>query len=181
MSFLALLRSDKNAIATAWRDAIYSTYPFDTAGFLRKGQDEFKNPVGVRTDAAVHALTKHLLEEKVLDDLDLDAALDELVRIRAVQDFTPAKAVGAIFLLKGVVRLHLSKVGKMKDHIEAVLRFESKVDSVALRAFDIYVKCRTQLYEMRLKEIKNRHAMLFRHAGLTADTAAEETPDSEQQ
>ncbi|MCA1944265.1 MAG: RsbRD N-terminal domain-containing protein [Desulfovibrio sp.] len=181
MSFLALLRSDREGIAIAWRDAIYSTYPFDTAGFLRKGQDEFKNPVGVRTDAAVQALVKHLLEETVLDDVALDAALDELVRIRAVQDFTPGKAIGALFLIKGIVRQRLPKLGKLKDHAEAVLRFESKVDSVALRAFDIYVKCRTQLYEMRLKEIKNRHAMLFRHAGLTADAAAEETPDSDQQ
>ena len=178
MSFLALLRTEREAIANAWRDAIYSTYPFDTAGFLRKGQDEFKNPVGVRTNAAVQELTSHLLEHKVLDDAALDAALDELIRIRAVQEFSPAKAMGALFLIKGVVRTHLPKVGKLKDHVEALLRFESKVDSVALRAFDIYVKCRTQLYEMRLKEIKNRHALLFRHAGLTADAAAEETPDS---
>ncbi|GAB7080756.1 RsbRD N-terminal domain-containing protein [Megalodesulfovibrio paquesii] len=178
MSLLAMLRNDRDQIATAWRDAIYSTYPFDTAGFLRKGQDEFCNPVGIRTAAAVQALTSHLLEEKILDDVSLDAELDELVRVRAVQDFSPAKAVGALLLIKSVVRQHLPKVGKLKDHAEALLRFESKVDSVALRGFDIYVKCRTQLYEMRLKEIKNRHAMLFRHAGLTADTAAEETQDS---
>lgn len=180
MSFLQLLRAEREAIADEWREAIYRTYPFDTAGFLRKGVDEFKNPVGTRTQHAVTALTKHFLQEVVLSDDELDAALDEMVRMRAVQPFEPSKAMGALFLIKGVVRKKLPKVGKLKDHAEALLQFESKVDSVALRAFDIYVKCKVQLYEMRVNEIKNQQAMLLRRAGLVAD-ASHDGPESPQQ
>ena len=48
-----------------------------------------------------------------------------------------------------------------------VTTFETRIDNMALMAFDIYVKCREQIYLMRVEEFKHGHHMLFRKAGIT--------------
>ena len=39
---------------------------------------------------------------------------------------------------------------------------ESKIDTMALLAFDIYMKCREKIYEIKLDEVKGERERLFR-------------------
>ena len=80
--------------------------------------------------------------------------LDHIIRIRSVQDFSPSEALAFIFTLKQAVRGVFKKEIKEKRFREELERFESRIDRLALLAFDTYVQCREKLYELRVKEVK---------------------------
>jgi len=39
---------------------------------------------------------------------------------------------------------------------EELLNFEQRIDKIALMAFDIYMECREKIYEIKIKEFKQR-------------------------
>ena len=82
--------------------------------------------------------------------------MDKILRIRAVQDITAAEAVGFVFFLKKAVRETLAKEIRQQQLAEELAEFETRVDSMALVAFDVFMRCREQLYEMKANEIRNR-------------------------
>jgi RsbT co-antagonist protein rsbRD N-terminal domain len=156
MKIEKLLSEQKSAIIKKWFDAVVKTYPEDSSGFLGKQKDPFTNPVG-------HTI-RHGIEgifDELLGDLDYERVspfLDEIIRVRAVQDFTPSQAVSFIFSLKRVIRDELLKrrEGIPWDELPAL---ESRIDRLALFSFDIFVACREKLYEIKANELRN---MTFR-------------------
>lgn len=154
-----LLEDNKAAILKEWFDLIISSYLVDTARFLRKEKDRFHNPVG----HTLHEETEKLFDALVSGD-DLGAmmpSVDNIVKIRAVQDFEPSQAVAIIFVLKQAVRVVLKAHAGEAEKLRALLDFESRIDRLGLATFDSYVQCREKIHEIRIKEIKNRSTMLF--------------------
>ena len=91
------------------------------------------------------------LVEEVLGGMDpgrVSAALDGIVRMRAVQDFTAGQAVSFVFLLRDVVRTHLG------DGEEARRLAERRIDELAVVAFDLFMACREKMYEIRAEALK---------------------------
>ncbi|MGQ9653846.1 MAG: RsbRD N-terminal domain-containing protein, partial [Thermodesulfobacteriota bacterium] len=87
-----------------------------------------------------------------------------------VQEFSASQAVAFIFSLKKVVREEIKGEGAEPDlPVPEVLEFESKIDALALRAFDMFMGCRERIYEIRATEIRNRTMNLLRRAGLLSD------------
>lgn len=175
MKLEQILTEHQQALEDKWIDAIHNTYPLDTVGFMRRQKDQFQNPVGHRIATSAKALLDALIRPG-LDSDEIAAPLDDMVRIRAVQDFTPAKAIGVFYLLKSMVR------GLFKDKladpelVQDLMAFESKIDTLVLLSLEVYVKCKAQVYEMRIKEIKNQHHMLLRRAKMVCEPAEE--PDT---
>ena len=122
-------------------------------------KDPFANPVGSTILEGIEGLYDELLKEGGFSKASF--FLDNITRVRAVQDFSPSAAIAFIPFLKKVVRDELpSDAGK--DHLfEEVLEFERRVDQLTLLAFDIYMACREKLYEIRVNEIKNRSARML--------------------
>lgn len=176
MAILDLLRAQRGVLKEKWRDSIFRTYPLNTVGFLRTNANEFTNPVGHRTTQAVNGIIDAVLAE-TMDVAVVKEFIDDIVRIRAVQGFSPAAAVGVFFLLKALVRELLEKELKNGSISRELLIFETKLDSIALAAFDIYAACRETLYEQRVLEVKNSQSQLLRRARLLCDMPAEE-PDT---
>jgi hypothetical protein len=86
----------------------------------------------------------------------LDEALDGIVRIRAVQDLAPSRALEFVFLLKHAVR------EVEGDGSTAMLaEVDAAVDRLALRAFDAYMRCRERVYALRADELRRRTAKLL--------------------
>ncbi|MGE5839516.1 MAG: RsbRD N-terminal domain-containing protein, partial [Deltaproteobacteria bacterium] len=96
-----LLKQKAPHIRKRWLDLIIDTYPADSRRFLREQKDRFANPVGTAMSRAVEALYHELLHG--MDGEKLNASLDEVVRIRAVQEFSPSRAMTFVFLLKKVL------------------------------------------------------------------------------
>lgn len=163
MDATALFAEHKDAVCAEWVTKVYATYPLDTKGFLRTQSDPFLNPVGDMTHECAQFLYA-ALSGADMDGNELESGLERFVRLRAVQDFSPSKSLAVLFVMKDIARELLlpqfEKTGLTAEYLEA----ESRLDTVALMAFDMYAKNREVLLEQRILEIKNQHAQLVRWA-----------------
>ncbi|MBI5550504.1 MAG: RsbRD N-terminal domain-containing protein [Desulfobacterales bacterium] len=164
MSVMAQLVSRKEAIAGKWLARVIDTYPPETARFLRGQQDPFANPVGQATRHSLNTLVDMLLAE--LDEAAARTALDPVIRVRAIQAFTPAQAVGFVFDLKPILR---ESLGPAAQNSEESALLEDRIDRLALIAFDVYMQCREKIYELKANEMKNTTYKAFARAGLIKD------------
>jgi len=170
-----ILEQKKALVLKKWFERIVQTYPADTSNFLKTQKDPFSNPVGKTFSRGLDALLDLLFKGW---DAETGASfLDPMIRIRAVQDFTPAQAVSFIFSLKQVVREILSKEIKDGRFLNELPLFESKIDEMGLMAFEIYVKCREKIYQLKANELRNRTFSAFERAGLIS-AMPEEKPDN---
>lgn len=159
-----LLRKKKAAIVRRWFDVVVDTYPADTRRFLKSQQDPFANPVGRTTMTGL----KHLYDG-IVEGMDRETAathLDPIIRIRAVQDFTPAMAVAFVLDLKNVVKSVCKEELQQGDALPEWLRFEHRVDALALTGFDIYMSCREKIFQLKADNERTRVMQTFARAGL---------------
>lgn len=175
MTLLDLLTERKPAILKRWHELAAATYPRDTAAFLLSKKDPFGNPVGQRLAIGVDAMFDNLVCGQAPEEAR--SFLEDIIKVRAVQDFTPARAVGFVLLLKTAVREELRRAGPegWKDEAgrglaaEEVLTFESRIDDLVLLAFDLFMGCREKLFELRANEIRNRTHRLLVKADLISE------------
>jgi len=153
---------------------ILETYPTETQRFLRKQKDRFDNPVAYEMRQGAEGLFQELLEG--IDPAKISPFLDRIIRIKAVQDFSPSQALTFIFLLKKVIREELKSEIRENQLSEELLKFESRIDKLALIAFDIYMKCRENVYELRVSETKRMLYGLLKKANLICEVPEQE-PD----
>jgi hypothetical protein len=163
-----LLKQKAAPIRERWLNLIIDTYPADSQRFFREQKDRFANPVGTTLSRAVQTLYDELLHG--MDPEKVNASLDEIVRIRAVQDFPPARAMAFMFLLKKVLREELhQEIKQSTEACEELMALEARVDEMALRGFDLYMNCRERIYEIRAREAKNHVSRLLQKAGLLCE------------
>jgi hypothetical protein len=168
MNLKKQLVEKKAAILKKWFNAVAETYPDNTAGFLKKQKAQFTNPVGYTLAEGLDGLYESLLQGMIPDTVS--TFLDGIVRIRAVQEFTPSEAVAFIFHLKKIVRQELgSEFTQQQRIIEELAAFDSAIDDLALFSFDIYMKCREKIYELKANEARNMTFRLLQQAKLIAD------------
>ena len=176
-AFKDLLEKKKSELASKWFDAILTTYPSDPFNTLKTNKDRFENPIGSTLSHGTIDLVDVLIAEK--DFSEGASFLDDMIRVRAVQDFTPSKAMNFIFMLKGIVREELGKEIRQNQIYEELLKFESKIDDLALFAFDIYSGCREQLNEIKTEELKRMTYRLLKNANLVYELPAEEAESND--
>lgn len=143
-----------------WFDAIIATYPDNVASFLKQQTDPFANPVGHTLARNISALYEELIGTN--DAAKLTPRLDEIIKIRSVQDFSPAAALHFVFLLKNIVRTAWQQEKQAQTNDHALLEFESVIDGCALLGFDRYMYWREKIAEIKIAEIKNRAHLLTR-------------------
>jgi hypothetical protein len=174
MDFYTKLAEKRTAITRKWFDLVIGTYPPQTARLLTKESNQFANPLG-------HAISKGLQE--VFDDFlqglnpeTVTPHLDQIIRIRAIQDFTPAQAIGFVFSLKRIVREEFQEELKQQISAADLMSFDNRVDQLAMIAFNLYSECRERLSETRINELKGRTFRLLQKAGLLAEVPEWEKP-----
>jgi len=136
------------------------TYPTDLSTLLKKEKDRFVNPVGFAFSEGTETLFMEILHDMNCEKICL--ILENIVRIRSVQDFSPSKAIGFIFLLKKAIQEVLGSRIQEKHVVEEWLKFQLKIDQLALLAFDVYMKCKEKIYEIRVREAKAEKDRAFR-------------------
>ena len=149
-----LLLQNKTTILKRWFDLILETYPADTVALMRKERNQFKNPVGATFSREIETLFKQLCEGA--QNGQCQASLDAILKIRSVQDFSPSKAVGFIFQLKKAIEETLKSEICREQNIEAWRAFQSRIDALALQAFDAYMNCREKICEIRIHEMEKQ-------------------------
>ncbi len=162
------LTEHKSAIQKKWFDGVAGTYPTETSTFLKKQKAQFTNPVGYTLSEGIEHLFDALLQGMLPDTVT--RFLDGIVRLRAIQEFTPSEAVSFIFQLKKVIRQELgAEVLQQEGIAEELAAFESSIDDLALYAFDLYVKCREKIYEVKANEARRMTFRLLQQARLIVD------------
>lgn len=143
------------------------SYPFDTQNFLKKHKDRFENPVAYEIRQGIGGIYEALLYG--MDRDKVSSFLDRIISIRAIQDFLPSGAIAFIFLLKKAMRETLEKEFRENGISEELVEREFRIDGLALLCFDIYMKRREKLYEIRINDVKSRASGLLRRACLTSE------------
>lgn len=153
------LSKKKAAILRRWFKKILETYPADTSRFLKREKNPFANPVGSAISQGIEGLYEGLVRGTA--SAEASSFLDNIIRIRAIQEFSPSEAIGFVFSLKEAIREELKNEIGDKPFSNELLTFEARIDELALLSFDIYMKCREKLYELKSNEIRNRTFMLL--------------------
>lgn len=134
--------STREAILNNWFESVLETYGAETAPFLAREHDAFRNPVGQTLKKNLEVLLQEFLGD--MDSSILGPAMAAVIRLRAVQSRAASQALGFIFRLRTIVPEHLPEMEGES--------LNQRVDGLAMLAFQEYVACREQLAEIRLKE-----------------------------
>lgn len=154
MTLRQLLREKRDAIARSWLEGILASYPGNSAAIFAREKDRFANPVGHSLRVGSEAIL-----DAVLDGADIEEVqthLREIIKIRAIQQFAPSQAVGFVLQLKEVFRAGLGGAAADSKFAAELAALDAQVDRIALVAFDTYVECREQVYELRINEVKRQ-------------------------
>ena len=167
MTFNDLLMEKRTAILDRWRNAILESYPPDTSKFLKSEKDRFNNPVGdiVRRDTEI--IIDQLLHGKRFNGSPQFP--QDLIKIRAVHDFSAAEAISFIFALKKVIKEEISN--DVSQYLGDFLELETRIDELALVAFDVYMRSRETIHEIRVGEIKRRSQAALQASGFEDDNS----------
>ncbi|MBI5639959.1 MAG: RsbRD N-terminal domain-containing protein [Nitrospirae bacterium] len=162
-----LLSEKRSAILSRWYDTILETYPAETAVYLRSQENRFANPVGHSITHGIEAIFDDLM--RGLDVERVSPFLDTIIRIRAVQDMTPSQAVSFIFSLKKVIREEIALDAQGDFPWQDLLALESAIDVLAVLSFDIFVKCREKLYDLKANEMRKMTFRLLQRVNTVGD------------
>lgn len=161
MTLKELMIQRQSALCGRWLDALLADYGEETAAKWRREKDPFANPVGhfFRTGAPK-------LIEAISSDGEHEAAaaaaLEPIVKIRSVQDLAPSRAVSFVYMLRDAVRAEFAAELAQGVHDAELAVVERRIERLALLAFDVYVRCRDQVFRLRQEELKRSVASLLR-------------------
>ncbi|MBL6976287.1 MAG: RsbRD N-terminal domain-containing protein [Deltaproteobacteria bacterium] len=158
MDLEGLLKEKRADILDRWLRMILDTYPPDAARIFALGKDPFANPLGDTIRRATSDIFDAIVDGAEPDRLT--AAVDELVKIRAIQSFKPSEALACLFFLKKVVR----DVGKDNGDAPDFERFDTKVDHMVLLGFEAYVNSREKIANIRVAETRRALGKLLERA-----------------
>ena len=148
------LLSNKKSILNRWTDIIFDDYQADGAKFFRENTDAFRNPVGTAIRKETEVIFDQIVDE--MDPSILRGSLDNLLKIRSVQDLTPLEAVSFVFFFKRAIAEEYKSDLHRLIQVEDLLHLHAKIDRLALMAFGIYMECREKINQIRINEIKKR-------------------------
>lgn len=160
MTLRQLLHLRRSAVLRKWLAIVFDTYPPDTASFLQNEADRFANPVGYILAFNLEKVLDGLIED--VDICDLAAYVEEVVRIRAVQDFSPSRALSFTWLVKEVIPEVLGQEISNSEMFATWRAFESKVDQLTALALDIYSECKDKIYQLKLRELREESNALVK-------------------
>ena len=155
-----LLLERGESVRRAWLDRALAVYAEEYKKFLAGTGDAFANPVGAALREGIAALLEAIAAGA--DPERCRAALDPIVRIRAVQELPPSKALAFVPLLKEVARETVREDDRDGETRRAMAAFDAAVDQVTLLAFDVYCECRERIHKTRANELRRNTALLSR-------------------
>lgn len=140
---MSAARELSEALANRWFERTIASYRGPVTTRATSDDDPFLNPIAHTLRENLSTLARELTG--AMDEAAVAPALDAVVRLRAVQDFNPAEAVGFVFELRSLLREDGAAVSELMD---------TRIDELALMAFNQYMNCREQIFELRAKELR---------------------------
>ncbi len=164
MNLDKLIKEKKTQILKLWILKFTNTYPEESAQFFRGGPGQFANPVGHTFRSNLDKIFDELFME--YDSKKMQGLVDPIVRIRAVQGFDPSEAVCFVPMLKQSVWEICGKEVTRQDHISEWLDFIERLELLTYTSFDVYMRCREQLWKQKAEFTNSRTHKLLEKANL---------------
>jgi hypothetical protein len=177
VTFGDLLKERKDTIIARWVDAVLSVYPSDSAALFQSEQDPFANPLGHSVREGTRGIFETILHGTDTDDLQRH--LDQIVRIRAVQQLTPTEALSFVFSLRAIVREVIPEAVADVRLRAGLDRLNGRIDEVALAAFEVYAARREEVSQLRVNEVKRQVAWVFEKMNQNPDGSVDFEEQSE--
>ncbi len=151
MNLSDALKNKEDKILSLWVERTLDSYI--SSGFFKSSQDRFANPVGANIKEGLSRVYRLIRDKGEMQEFA--EPLDQVIRIRAVQEFTPSQALAPILELKWVVKQIFSADKDCRELLQELDTFDCDVDRIALAAFDLYTECRDRLNRARIRELKS--------------------------
>ena len=149
-----LLNQKKSKIVSNWIELIFNSYPAEAENFLKLKKNQFSNPIGYTITTNAGKIFDELINDRDLEKIKL--FLDEIIKIRAVQSFSPSQAVYFLLDLKKAIRDELKTELVEKTISDELSNFELLIDQILIIGFELYMESREKVFKIRLNEIKSR-------------------------
>jgi len=166
-NLVSILQKKKATLVKRWFEIVVNSYPADTAAFLKSQKDQFANPVGATTLKGLEAVFDEVISG--MDRETIVSFLDPIIRIRAVQKFSPSQAVAFILDLKNVIRGTLKKELRSAGVSAGLADVDANIDVLCLIGFDIFVTCREAIYRLKVDTERKKIYSAFSRAGLVTE------------
>ncbi len=168
MNLKQRLTEKKSVILRAWHDAVLAMPEGKTSDLLEKQNALKRGTMGRSLAQEMEGLFDALLQGVVPDEVS--RSLDNMIATMAADDFRASEAVAFILEVKKAVRKELGNEALNDPHLQEELEaWNSVVDDLALFAFDIYVRSRESVLELKADEAKKETLKLLKKAKLIPD------------
>ena len=149
----------KEELLKLWFEQVIGAYPPEAVKYFAKVNNTFTNPIGSNIHRSLSAILDELLGEgdagKMYQDLEM------ILRIKAVQDVQPSKAIAFVLSFKSIVeKMFKAEIDRGEIKHKVLNDFYDELDALALLAFNIYCDSRELIYQMRIAEIKQTNDLL---------------------
>ena len=148
-----LMQKKHEELQMQWFEQAIAAYPAEAHKYFVKVKNEFTNPVG----SNIYRSLGHLLEE-LSGERDADQLyqhLEMILKIRAVQDLKPSKALAFLPSLKNLIQTVFQDEIKSGEISQKELEdLFTDIDTLMLIAFDLYSESKEMLYNLRIAQIK---------------------------
>ncbi|AEB10545.1 RsbRD N-terminal domain-containing protein [Desulfobacca acetoxidans] len=171
MALIDLLAAKRAEILEQWRNLVFESYVPETARFLKTQKDRFANPISYQLTRGLTGVLDAFLSD--IQAEELFTHLDEVLKIKALQEHTPARAMAFLFLLKKIIRSELAQQLQNPAYIQEMYEIEDRIDGLALLGFNVYMERREKLNEVKLSEVKRCVSGLLRRFGLGSEVFEE--------
>ncbi len=117
MALKTLLAEQRHDIIDSWVKQVLATYSPDAAQIFHRKKDRFANPIGYNVKAGLAECYESLVGD---GEPELGRQMEELIKVRAVQQFQPSESIAFVFLIKDIVRQFAEK---LKTEVDACRPF----------------------------------------------------------
>ena len=130
----------------------------------KDNKDRFGNPVVYSIHNGLEIIFDEIIAES--HTARLDEALEDIIKIKSLQAEKPSIAVDFLFHLKKIIKDELDDSIQDGFYPGEIEKLNIDIDNLILSAFDIFMKCREKIYDIKSKEIMMRSYKLLERANM---------------
>ncbi len=154
-----LMTEQHDMLLNQWFEQAIAAYPQEAHKYFVRVKNEFSNPVGSNIYRSLGQFLEELHGDRDADKLYQH--LEMILKIRAVQDMKPSKALAFLPGFKNLIMTVFAEEIKAGKVTQAELDdLFTDLDTLSLIAFDLYSESRDLIYNLRIAQIKETNDIL---------------------
>ncbi len=141
-----IILRQKQSIITQWRQSIIGSYPAESGSYLLENKNKFANPIGFTLANSLPVIVDAVIDGCL--SADAKKSLDDIIKIRAVQEFKPSEAIGFVASLRAIVLSEISDEANLSDFLHTEKIFNEINDYT----INTYVCFKEKIYDIKANE-----------------------------